>query len=101
MKDSWAMLNVKILFWSLLTDITEEEEITFHIEEGSDVKTILGQLVLKFGPKFEEIVFKDSKDLSKYVLITINGKDIRSLEGLATKIQHDDEISFIPAIAGG
>ncbi|MHA2398877.1 MAG: MoaD/ThiS family protein [Promethearchaeota archaeon] len=95
------MLNVKILFWSLLTDITGVEEISFLSDEGSDVETILGQLVLKFGSKFEEIVFKDSKNLSKYVLITINGEDIRSLDGLATKIQSEDEISLIPAIAGG
>ena len=95
------MMKIKIIFWSLLTDITEVEEITIPIEDGSDVETILKQLVLKFGAKFEEIVFKDSKDLSKYVLITINGKDIRSLNGLETKIQYNDEISFIPAIAGG
>jgi MoaD family protein len=95
------MLDVKILFWSLLTDITKIEEIRIPIEDGSDVETILGKLVEKFGAKFEEMVFKDSKDLSKYVLITVNGKDIRSLDGLTTKIQHEDEISFIPAIAGG
>jgi len=95
------MLDVKILFWSLLTDITKVEEIRIPIEDESDVESILGKLVEKFGSKFEEMVFKDSKDLSKYVLITVNGKDIRSLDGLTTKIQHEDEISFIPAIAGG
>jgi molybdopterin converting factor small subunit len=47
------------------------------------------------------MIYKTSNDLSKYVLITVNGKDIRLLNGIKTKITQDDEISFIPAIAGG
>ena len=95
------MFDVKIMFLSLLTDITEVEELNFPIEKGVNIRTILEQLTNKFGSKFEEMIFKSSKDLSKYVIITVNGKDIRTLDGLSTKIQLDDEISFIPAIAGG
>ena len=95
------MFDVKIMFLSLLTDITEVEEISLSIKEGVNIRTVLEQLTTKFGQKFEEMIFKSSKDLSKYVIITINGKDIRTLDGLNTKIQLDDEISFIPAIAGG
>jgi molybdopterin converting factor small subunit len=47
------------------------------------------------------MIFKSSKDLSEYVIIAANGKDIRTLDGLNTKIHLEDEISFIPAIAGG
>ena len=95
------MFDVKIMFLSLLTDITEVEEISLPIKEGVNIRTVLEQLTTKFGPKFEEMIFKSSKDLSKYVIVTINGKDIRTLDGLNTKIQLDDVISFIPAIAGG
>jgi molybdopterin converting factor small subunit len=31
----------------------------------------------------------------------LNEKNIRSLDELSTKIQHKDEIIFLPAIAGG
>ena len=95
------MFDVKIMFLSLLTDITEVEELNLPIEKGVNIRTILEQLTNKFGSKFEEMIFKSSKDLSKYVIITVNGKDIRTLDGLSTKIQLDDKISFIPAIAGG
>jgi len=95
------MIDVKIMFLSLLTDITEVEELNLPIKEDVNIRTILEQLTGKFGSKFEEMIFKSSKDLSKYVIITVNGKDIRTLDGLSTKIQLDDEISFIPAIAGG
>ncbi|MBY8984259.1 MAG: MoaD/ThiS family protein [Candidatus Lokiarchaeota archaeon] len=95
------MFDVKITFLSLLTDITNVEELNLPIEEGVNIRAILEQLTKKFGSKFEEMIFKSSKDLSKYVIITVNSKDIRMLDGLSTKIQLNDEISFIPAIAGG
>lgn len=92
---------VKIKFLSLLTDITDVEELNLTVENNSTIRNILNQLASKFGTKFEEMIFNTSNDLSKYVLITVNGEDIRLLEGLETKVQADDEISFIPAIAGG
>jgi len=95
------MLNVKIIFLSVLVDITQIEELTLPIDDGSNIKNMLEQLSSKFGKKFEDLIFKASENLNKYVIVTINGKDIRTLDGLNTKIQIDDEISFIPAIAGG
>ncbi|MBA7534424.1 hypothetical protein ES705_26670 [subsurface metagenome] len=95
------MLNVKIIFLSVLVDITQIEELTLPIDDGSNIKNMLEQLSSKFGKKLEDLIFKASENLSKYVIVTINGKDIRTLDGLNTKIQIDDEISFIPAIAGG
>ena len=95
------MLNVKISFLSLLTDITEVEDIIISIDEESVMRDVLDKLATKFGSKFEEMIYKTSKDLSQYVLITINGRDIRLFKGLDTKIQINDEIALIPAIAGG
>ncbi len=95
------MHKVKIMFLSLLTDITDVEELNLTVEDNATIRNILNQLASKFGAKFEEMIFKTSSDLSKYILITVNGKDIRLLKGLETLIKVDDEISFIPAIAGG
>ena len=95
------MLKVKISFLSLLTDITEVEETILSIDDESVIRDVLEQLATKFGSKFEEMIYKTSKNLSQYVLITINGRDIRLFNGLDTKIQINDEITLIPAIAGG
>lgn len=95
------MMNIKIIFLSLLTDITEVEELNLPIDDNSSIRTVLELLAKKFGEKFEEMIYKTSSNLSEYVIITINGKDIRSLDGIETKVQLDDELSFIPAIAGG
>ncbi|MFX0027999.1 MAG: MoaD/ThiS family protein [Candidatus Hermodarchaeota archaeon] len=95
------MIDVKIVFYSILTDITDVDELFLSINDNSNIKNLLEQLSLKFGEKFEETIYINSTSLSKYILITINGKDIRTLEGLNTSIRKNDEIFFIPAIAGG
>ena len=95
------MVDVKIIFFSILTDITETEELIFPIDIDSNIRNLLEQLTLKFGKKFEEMIFKDSTELSKYVLVTVNGKDIRTLKGLNTKLKQSDDVFFVPAIAGG
>ncbi|MFW9972853.1 MAG: MoaD/ThiS family protein, partial [Candidatus Odinarchaeota archaeon] len=53
------------------------------------------------GKNFEENIFSTKGRLSKYIIIGINGKDIRNFDGLDTIIKDGDEISFLPAIAGG
>ena len=39
--------------------------------------------------------------INKYIILCLNGKDIRTLENLNTVVSHHDEILLLPAIAGG
>lgn len=95
------MVNVKVSFLSLLVDIIGKEEITLSVNENSKVKEILENLKLPLGKAFEEKIFDAEGKLSKYIILGLNGKDIRSFKGLDTIIKEGDEISFLPAIAGG
>jgi molybdopterin synthase sulfur carrier subunit len=40
-------------------------------------------------------------EMRYFVNIYLNGEDVRFLQGLATSIQSGDEISIVPAVAGG
>lgn len=95
------MIDVKIAFLSLLADITGKKFFVLSIDEDSNVKDIINHLILKFGKEFEKIIMKSADTLSKYIILGLNGKDIRSFNGLDTIIHQGDEISFLPAIAGG
>ena len=95
------MVDIKITFLSLLADVTQEEEFILSIDEKSSVKDIIEKLVLRYGKEFENIILKSPDFLNKYIILGLNGKDIRSYDGLKTIIQEGDEISFLPAIAGG
>ena len=95
------MINVKIAFLSLLTDFTKIKAINLPLDDNSTIKNVFKKLSLKYGKEFEEAFFDTSGNLSKYIILVLNGKDIRLLKGIDTVIQNGDKISFIPAIAGG
>ena len=95
------MSNIKIFFLSLLEDITGVNEISINIEKNSTIKDVLKLLTSKFGKDFKITIFENPDTLSKYIIISLNGKDIRSLEYLNISLHDGDEIHFLPAIAGG
>jgi len=95
------MIDVKINFLSLLADITKIKELDLSVHENSTVKEILESLISKFGSDFERKILDSPDSLSRYVILGINGKDIRTLDNLDTIVSNHDEILLLPAIAGG
>ena len=95
------MIDVKINFLSLLADLTKINELKLSVRDKSTIKEILERLVSKFGKDFESKILDSPDSLSKYIILGLNGKDIRTLENLDTIVNHLDEILLLPAIAGG
>ena len=51
-------------------------------------------------PALRERLF-DGDELRRFVNVYVNNEDIRYLEDLATPVAANDEVSIIPAVAGG
>lgn len=95
------MIKINISFLSLLADIISEEEIVLSIKEDSTIKDVLNILSKKYGNLLRETIFTSSETLNNYIIIGLNGRDIRSLDNFKTLLHDGDKISFLPAIAGG
>ena len=52
-------------------------------------------------PGIRERLVDDTGQLHRFVNIYINGEDVRFLQGLATSLKDGDEVSIVPAVAGG
>ncbi len=52
-------------------------------------------------PGFKERLLDEEGELRYFVNIYVNGEDIRFDQGLRTAIKSGDEISIVPAVAGG
>ncbi len=52
-------------------------------------------------PGFKERLCDESGDLRRFINVYVNGEDVRFLNGLATTLKAGDEISIVPAVAGG
>jgi molybdopterin converting factor small subunit len=67
--------------------------------EGATIRDVLDDLDRKHPGLKEKLV--DAKGVRRFVNIYVGDEDIRFMEGIDTKVSDGDEISIIPAIAGG
>ncbi len=52
-------------------------------------------------PGIKERLVDEQGELKEFVNVYTNGEDIRFLDGLATQVKDGDEVSIVPAVAGG
>jgi molybdopterin synthase sulfur carrier subunit len=68
--------------------------------EAGNLKACIEDLESQY-PGFRERLCDDTGELRRFVNIYVNGEDVRFLEGLSTPLKESDEISIVPAVAGG
>jgi MoaD family protein len=68
--------------------------------EGATVGDVLGRLV-KDHPGVRTQVFGDDGTLHRFLNIYVNDDDVRYTGGLATAVSPGDEVTLLPAVAGG
>ena len=68
--------------------------------EGASLQEALNQLEEAF-PGVKERIVDASGELHRFVNIYINSEDVRFLQGLETSLNDGDEVSIVPAVAGG
>jgi molybdopterin synthase sulfur carrier subunit len=68
--------------------------------EGESLSALIGALEDEY-PGMKERLLDDNGELRYFVNLYLNNEDVRFLEGLNTAIKSGDEISIVPAVAGG
>jgi molybdopterin synthase sulfur carrier subunit len=67
---------------------------------GATIAEVLHSLDQAF-PGLKERICDDAGQVRRFVNVFVNDEDIRFLEESATPVKDTDEISIVPAIAGG
>jgi molybdopterin synthase sulfur carrier subunit len=68
--------------------------------DGSTVGAIVEALDSTY-PGMRDRLLDESGDLRHFVNIYLNGEDVRYLDGLNSSVGEKDELSIVPAVAGG
>ena len=92
------MPNVKVLIPTPLRKLTDDEE-TVQAEADS-IATLMQALDAKH-PGIGGRLLDDQGNLRRFVNLYVNGEDVRFLQGKDTALKEGDEVSIVPAIAGG
>ena len=75
----------------------EQDSVT---ADGATLAELVEQLEGAF-PGMRERICEDSGELRRFVNVYVNGEDVRFMEGLKTALGEGDEVSIVPAVAGG
>lgn len=68
--------------------------------DGATLESLVANLEGSY-PGMRERVMDETGQMRRFVNIYVNGEDVRFLEGLGTTLKDGDEISIVPAVAGG
>lgn len=68
--------------------------------QGGNVKALVDDLEKNY-PGIKERICDETGKVRRFVNVYVNGDDIRFLQNLDTSLKEGDNISIVPAIAGG
>jgi MoaD family protein len=68
--------------------------------EVASVNEVVDSLEVKFKG-IKSSICDEAGNLRRFVNFYVNGEDIRFLDGANTSLEDGDEVSIVPAVAGG
>ena len=67
---------------------------------GDTVTDLVNKLDTAY-PGMKDRLLDETGDIKRFINIFVNGDEIRTLQGASTPLKDADEVSIIPAMAGG
>jgi len=83
---------------------TPLRKLTGGADEVAIEAATVGELIENLEaahPGLKERLCDDAGEIRRFVNVYVNDEDVRFLEGRATALKDGDEVSIVPAIAGG
>ncbi len=91
-------MPVKVLVTSVIQKVVDNQRA--FTSEGRTIAELLKNIDSTY-PGFKEQIADDKGELHRFVNIYLNDEDIRYLKGPETELSDGDEVSILPALAGG
>ena len=91
-------MPIQVLIPTPLQQFTANEAVLKL--DAADVNQLIHRIDERF-PGFKARLCDDSGKLRRFLNVYINSEDIRFLDNQATLLKEGDEVSIVPAVAGG
>lgn len=80
----------------------DQPSYLFDIKPGATMRDIFKELSRHASPDFSKAIYDlNSSRMNEHIAVFVNSKEIRSLDGLDTKLKDGDVITIFPPMAGG
>ena len=91
-------MSQKVRIPTPLRKLTNNEEIV--VVNAATINEAIKELSARF-PGIQERLMDEKGEVRRFINVYLNEEDIRFLQNQSTALKDGDEISIIPAIAGG
>jgi molybdopterin synthase sulfur carrier subunit len=91
-------MSVNVRIPTPLRKLTGEMDVVSG--DGGTLTSCIESLEEQF-PGLKERLCDEAGELRRFVNVYVNGEDVRFLAGMATALKAGDEVSIVPAVAGG
>lgn len=92
-------MSVTVRIPTPLRKLTGEREIV-TADGGGSLLEIIERLDQEYTG-LKERICDETGEIRRFVNVYVNGEDVRFLSGLETPLKAGDEVSIVPAVAGG
>ena len=86
--------------FATLRDLFGRGKIYVKLSEDSNILDLILKLDRMIDKGFANKLLRNHEP-DPNITILLNGREIRYLDGLNTKLKHEDFVAFVPPIAGG
>jgi molybdopterin synthase sulfur carrier subunit len=91
-------MSVPVRIPTPLRKLTQNQEIVQI--EGATIRDVINNLEQRY-PGLKERICDEQNNIRRFVNVFVNDEDIRFLQDAETAVKPGDEVSIVPAIAGG
>lgn len=91
-------MSIAVSIPTPLRNLTQNKDVVDV--DGDTIGALIDNLESGY-PGMKDRLMDEEGNLRRFVNIYVNGEDVRFLEELATPLKETDEVSIVPAIAGG
>jgi len=94
------MARVTVKFFAYIRESVGTSEVVLDLNDNSKILDLVNILIDKY-PAIRNLVLNEIGDLKDDLLYLLNGRDIRVMQGLNTKISEDSVFAILPPFSGG
>jgi sulfur-carrier protein len=92
-------MKIKMRLFAPFRELFGAGESEIELDGSPNVRELLDALC--GSGEIKTRLYEDFGDLRSHVIVLINGKSIKALNGLSTGLQEGDEVALLPPISGG
>jgi len=91
---------VEVRLYATLRDIAQTRQVDIPVQAGETVGDVLHRLVARYR-RLDQAIWNVDGSLAGHVAVVLNGRDVRHLDGVDTKVSADDRLDVFPPVGGG